>query len=264
MAERSPTCGVLFGGIGGDLLGLEAAGFEPRWAVEIDAHARSVLAQHWPEIQLLEDVRSEQVAHLPGVDLIAGGFPCQDISNAHTNGERRALAGPKSGLWRYFLEAALVHRPRWVIVENVAAWDRWVPKVRADLAQLGFASVPLELSAGTFGAPHKRPRCFVVADAHGEGESLRALDAEVARIRPVPRGGGYWRASRPVDLRVDDGLPRGMDRLRLLGNAVVPQVVEWIGRRLLEGLADRAVGHATARSAQNVLDQDPSTKAATA
>jgi len=231
MAE---TCGVLFGGIGGELRGLEQAGWEPRWVVEVDSDARQVLAHHWPTLPLYHDVRTVDWSTLEPVDLIAGGFPCQDISNAHTNGERRALDGPKSGLWRNMRDAVARLCPGWVLVENVGAWRRWVPQVRADLAELGYASLPLELPAGSFGAPHKRPRVFVVADADSQGESLLTIHEAVACLSPVPRGGGHWRSSKPADLRVADGLPGDMDRLRLLGNAVVPQVAEWIGRRILE------------------------------
>lgn len=231
---RKRTAGVLFGGIGGDMRGLERAGWKIEWAVERDWQARKVLRCHWPDVVLHDDVTTADWSRMWRVDLLAGGFPCQDISNAHTNGERLALEGSKSGLWRAFRTAVAVGEPRFVLVENVGAWRRWVPQVRADLCDLGYASVPVELPAGSFGAPHKRPRVFVVADSHGEGESLLAIDAAVARLSPVPRGGGDWRASKPVDLRVADGLPGEMDRLRLLGNAVVPQVVEWLGARILE------------------------------
>jgi DNA (cytosine-5)-methyltransferase 1 len=232
-ARLAPTFGSLFSGIGGMDLGLERAGWRCAWQVEIDSYARRVLAKHWPAVPRFRDVREVGTAELARVDLIAGGFPCQDISAAHTNGERLGIAGPRSGLWHEFARIVGELRPRAVIAENVDQWHRWLPDVRADLAGLGYASVPLELPAGALGALHPRPRVFVVAYANGESEPLRALHEEVAGLRPVARGDGHWRTPAPGVLRVADGLPGEMDRLRTLGNAVVPQVAEWLGQRLL-------------------------------
>jgi DNA (cytosine-5)-methyltransferase 1 len=224
----------LFSGIGGLDLGLERAGATIAGQVEIDPWCRKVLAKHWPEVPRHDDVRT--CAAWWGnrrADVVCGGFPCQDISDAHTNGVRSALAGAKSGLWRYFAAIVGELRPRWVIAENVAAWRRWVPDVRADLTTLGYASVPVEVSAGSRGAPHERPRVFVVANADSQGESLRAIHAQVAGLCPVPGSRGDWRNPFAGPVRVDDGLPCRMDRLRGLGNAVVPQVAEHLGRLIL-------------------------------
>jgi DNA (cytosine-5)-methyltransferase 1 len=224
------TAATLFSGIGGDALGLERAGFRILWNAEILPYPSSVLTARWPEVPNLGDVTYFDWSTVERPTVLAGGFPCQDISNAHTNGKRRSLDGPRSGLWRYFEDAIRQLRPRWSIIENVSAWERWVPEVRADLARLGYASLPVELSAGTFGAPHKRPRCFVVAHADRDGESLRSLDEEVARLSPLPRGGRDWRCPPPGGFRMADGIPNGVDRLHALGNSVVPVVVEFIGR----------------------------------
>jgi DNA (cytosine-5)-methyltransferase 1 len=228
------TFATVFSGIGGDALGLERAGWTPLWFSELDPFASNVLAARWPDVPNLGDITAVDWSTVERPHLLAGGFPCQDISDAHTNGVRLALDGLKSGLWRYYLAAIDALEPRWVVVENVSAFARWVPQVRADLAAHGYASLPLELSAGTFGAPHKRPRIFVVADADSEGESLLALHEKASRLRPVPRGGGDWRVAPPGVLRVADGIPDRMERLRAVGNSVVPTVVEWIGNRLME------------------------------
>ena len=219
--------GSAFAGIGGMDIGLERVGMVCAWQIENDPYCRLVLEHHWPDVPRYGDIRNAR--DLSPVDLIAGGFPCQDISNAHTNGARRGLDGTRSGLWSEFRRIVADTRPRWVLVENVAAPERWLSGVRADLALDGYASVPLELSAGTFGAPHRRPRIFVVAHADGEGEPLGALHAQVARLRPLPRRSGPWRLPPPGGLRVADGVPRAVDRCRVLGNAVVPDVAEWIG-----------------------------------
>jgi DNA (cytosine-5)-methyltransferase 1 len=225
----------LFAGIGGIDLGLERAGMTVVGQVEINPFCKRILEKHWPEVPRHDDVRTavEWWGNRPAPSVVAGGFPCQDISDAHTNGTRAALDGPRSGLWSAYRTVVAELKPRWVIAENVAAWRRWVPGVRSDLHELGYASVPLCLSAGSFGAPHKRPRVVVVADSHRDGESLRAIHAEVARLRPVPRGGGDWRDSSPVDFRVADGLPGAMDRDHALGNSVVPAVAEFVGRAVM-------------------------------
>ncbi len=231
----TPTFAELFTGIGGMALGLERAGWEPKWFCEIDPFCQRVLGKRWPRVPIYEDVRRLPYWKLDrSIDLLAGGFPCQDISNAHTNGERFALAGSKSALWEYFRYAVAELRPPWVVVENVAAWRRWVPHTRADLAYYGYASLPLELSAGSFGAPHRRPRVFVVAHANGEGQSLVAIHEEVARLRAPTGDGGCWRSPPAGALGVADGLLGEMDRLRALGNAVVPQVAQWLGERILK------------------------------
>lgn len=221
----------LFSGVGGLDRGLENAGHEIALQVENDPAAVAVLKRHWPHVPRYGDVRT---LHLlwGQAEMVCGGFPCQDVSNAHTNGNRKALTGEKSGLWREFARLVGECQPRWVLVENVAAWRRWVPDVRADLAGLGYASLPLELSAGAFGAPHRRPRVWVVAHADGQGEPLRAVHAQVAGLRPIPAGGGHWREPPPGVVRLDDGVPAGVDRRRLAGNAVVPQMAEWLGRAI--------------------------------
>lgn len=250
-SHRSPLRVLsLFSGIGAMDLGLELAGMEIAAQAEIEPHACRVLAERFPGVPNLGDVtsveweetRSGFIAHdhtghhsywLDDIDVIAGGFPCQDNSSARTRNERKGLDGDKSGLWREFARAVDYISPTWIIVENAPEWRRWVPRVRAELAGFGYATVPLLLSAGSFGAPHKRPRAVVVAHANGQGEPLVAIHAEVARLRPHARGAGYWRQPRPGDIRVADGAPDRMDRLRACGNAVVPQVFEWLGRQII-------------------------------
>lgn len=118
------SIGSLFSGVGGLELGLERAGLGPvRWQVEIDAFCRGVLAKHWPKADRLTDVRSVGAATLAHVDLICGGFPCQDLSCANTGGA--GLAGERSGLWWEYERIIDELRPRWVVVEN--PHHRWAP-----------------------------------------------------------------------------------------------------------------------------------------
>lgn len=159
------TIGSLFSGIGGLELGLEACGLGPViWQAEIDPHARAVLEQHWPEVRRYNDVR-EIDANAPPPEIICGGFPCQDISNA---GKRAGIGGEKSGLWSEYARIIRALRPRVVFVENVAALAvRGLDRVLGDLASLGFDAEWDVLRASDVGAPHLRARLFILAYAHG-------------------------------------------------------------------------------------------------
>lgn len=160
------TIGSLFAGIGGLELGLErATGGRVVWQVEQEPFCREILAKHWPDAdRSVTDVR-EAGPTLPWVDVICGGFPCQDLSVA---GKGAGLEGARSGLWREFARIVSEIRPRAVVIENTGhAWRRWVPFVRADLWAVGYASVPFRVRAVDVGAPHQRSRVFVVAHANG-------------------------------------------------------------------------------------------------
>ena len=262
------TIGSLFSGIGGLELGLERAGLGPvLWQCEIDPFCRRVLAKHWPTVTRFEDVTRPR--DYPHVDLICGGFPCQDVSSA---GARRGLGGQKSSLWWHYAEVVRRVRPRFVVVENVASGQKlWLPHVRHQLHLLGYGTRAVALAASDVGAPHRRRRVFVVADADGDGELALALDGEVAgapkasaaavrrralqqrrrrEVRPeaadtVRRGAPGWRDPEPGMVRVVHGVPRGVDglgaRRRALGNSVVPQCAEVIGR-VVAGLSGSEAG----------------------
>ena len=106
--------GSLFSGIGGLDLGFERAGFEVAFQCEIDPHARRVLAQHWPGVECYPDVST--LNRPPAVDVLCGGFPCQDVSVA---GRRAGLDGERSGLWFEFHRILSVALPRFCVIENV-------------------------------------------------------------------------------------------------------------------------------------------------
>lgn len=228
--------GSLFSGIGGLELGLERAGMQTVFQVEIDPYAQKVLSKHWPHVPRFSDVRDVGAHNLPACDVLALGFPCQNLSSANTGGTRNGLSGGKSGLWTEALRIARELRPVALVVENVArAWQQWVPVVRRDLWALGYASVPLLLRAEGLGAPHARARVFVVAYAHGDGESVRSVHAEASRLCAAPGLDGHWRQAPPGGFRLDDGVSPGMGghQLRGYGNAVMPQMAEVIGRAMV-------------------------------
>ncbi|MBK8260202.1 MAG: DNA cytosine methyltransferase [Nannocystis sp.] len=226
------TIGSLFSGIGGLELGLERAGLGPvMWQCEIDADARTVLRRHWPSAELHRDVRALDAATLPHVDVICGGFPCQDLSSANVVA-RSGLDGKRSGLWVEYLRVVRDVRPRWVVVENVGAvWPEWVPVVRGDLHAIGYPSVPLRVSTADVGLTHHRDRVFVVADADREGQSLRAIHAALAGVLAATgRDREDARAACREAVSRDDGLPARLARLP--GNSVSPAVSEVIGRAI--------------------------------
>src|SRR5437868_5460774 len=115
---RGVNVGSLFSGIGGFELGFERAGMRVSWQVEQDAYCRAVLARHFPDAARFEDVREVGAQNLDPVDLICGGFPCQDLSSA---GRGAGIDGARSGLWSEFARIVCELRPRYVVVENVPA-----------------------------------------------------------------------------------------------------------------------------------------------
>jgi DNA (cytosine-5)-methyltransferase 1 len=236
----------LFSGIGGLELGLEAAGVGHTVVqVEQDPYCRAVLRRHWPEANQLEDIRYVRGQDLQNPDLICGGFPCQDVSAA---GRGAGLAGARSGLWYEFARLVGEARPSWVVVENVASGaKRWVDAVRGSLGQLGYETLPIPIAASDVGAPHLRRRVFIVAHANSrrrEGERQPAQTGQQSKAGREPDGRGGSRpeapqphrahegwASGPPVCGVDDGASTRLDRdrLRALGNAVVPQCAMVVG-----------------------------------
>jgi DNA (cytosine-5)-methyltransferase 1 len=270
------TFGSLFAGIGGIDLGLERAGMVCVFQVEINDFCQKVLAKHWPEVSRFADIRGLSGADLPRADVLAGGFPCQDLSSA---GKKAGIYGEKSGLWAEFARLVCEIRPRAVIVENVPGLlVSGMARVLGDLAELGYDAQWDSISAHSVGAPHIRDRVFIQAyrrDTDKSSKSVNAVydkdtqrmctscpvsDADGDELRQqrqrdgkqqrkpgavIARGyGSKWRAytkskyweAEPGICRVVDGLPNRMDRVRALGNAVVPQCAEIVGRQVMEML----------------------------
>ena len=256
--------GSLFAGIGGFDLGFERAGMECAWQVEIDPFCRKVLAKHWPNVRRHDDVRTFPPAGDWSVDVICGGFPCQDISLA---GPGLGLDGKRSGLWWEFHRIVKTLRPKYAAIENVSALrSRGLDQVLGALAAIGFDAEWHCVPASAVGAPHRRDRIWIVAHANGAerrieqqlevstGERPRdQLDwggedvcnsngtrLEVRQGEPgyprsqftAPERTDWWLVEPSVG-RVAHGIPGRVDRLRGLGNAVVPQVAEYIARRIL-------------------------------
>lgn len=158
--------GSLFAGIGGLELGLEWAGVgHTVWQVEKDPYCRQVLAEHWPDATRYDDVCTVGAHNLAPVDVICGGFPCQDISYA---GKGAGLEGARSGLWYEFARIIGEMGPRYVVVENVRALlTRGIDQVLGTLADLGYDAEWSTLRASDVGAPHRRERVFLIAWLQG-------------------------------------------------------------------------------------------------
>jgi DNA (cytosine-5)-methyltransferase 1 len=280
----------LFSGIGGFSLGLERAGMRTVAFCEIDPYARAVLRKHWPDVPQYDDVRTLTADRLAAdgiaVDVICGGFPCQDISFA---GKGAGLEGERSGLWSEIARLVGELRPRFVFVENVSALlARGLGDVLGDLASLGYDAEWHCIPASAVGAPHRRDRVWIVAYPNGRGQqgsSERHREAEQdpadrdTRRRYAgglrqdvadphePRLEGWLRESlrqcasertagasgasglaatwlaEPDVGRVANGVPKRVDRLRCLGNAVVPQIPEIIGRAIMRVSDEATAAH---------------------
>ena len=265
------TVGSLFAGIGGFDLGLEWVGMKVLWQVEIDDYCNQVLAKHWPHVARFRDVRECGSHNLAPVDLICGGFPCQGFSYA---GKRRGKADDRY-LWPEMLRIIAALRPAWVLGENVPGIiGLALDTVRSDLEGEGYQVQPLVIPACAVGAPHRRDRVWIVAynperaGRQGRAGSLAAIadsdgqedglpqPASIDAADSKPDGllhdklrqqqtdpytiGNVWWAVEPNVGRVANGIPRRVDRLRALGNAVVPQVVEVLGRAIVRAVAGEA------------------------
>jgi DNA (cytosine-5)-methyltransferase 1 len=222
------TFGSLFSGIGGIDLGLERAGWSCEWQVELDSFRREVLRRRFPGSEIHNDVTTIDAPMLRPVHLICGGFPCEDISRV---GRRAGITGAKSGLWSHMHRIVRYLQPDYVLVENsTSLLVRGLDRVVADLAAIGYDAEWDCLPAAAFGAPHIRDRIYLLA--YPRERRHRASDETVFAGWASSQLHGGWAPEPGVD-RVADGIPGRVDRLAALGDAVVPAVAEWIGRRIM-------------------------------
>lgn len=237
------TFGSLFAGIGGIDLGLERAGMECKWQVEIDAFCRNVLQKYWPQVPKFGDIKELTGDELTSVDVVAGGFPCQPASNAGIRGGQ----SDSRWLWPHFARIVTHLRPRYIIMENVPGLltvdnGHAFERILTDLADLGFDAEWETISACSFGAPHSRSRLFLVAyppsnDGPDEGEEKEPFSFGL--LQPGREGSDdgnrRWLPEPEMD-RVAHGISSRVVRPQLtaIGNAVIPQIPEWIGHRIME------------------------------
>lgn len=239
---------ALFAGSGGGILGGKLLGWKTVCAVEIKESSREVLARrqtegHLEPFPIWDDVRTFDGKPWRGIiDVVSGGFPCQDISVAKQNAE--GITGARSSMWGEMARIICEVEPKYVFVENSPALAfRGLGVVLGDLAKMGFNARWGVFSAADVGAPHIRERIWILADTGSEIEyrPVFAQDSpKLGRIETiggenwelfnmvagVPTGRGRWREmGEPGLVRGDDGLAETLDRLHGIGNGQVPAVV---------------------------------------
>lgn len=255
--------GSLFAGIGGFELGLERSwgNAETIWQVEREEFCQKILQKHWPKSTIYNDVRDITKNNVEPVDVLIGGFPCQDVSLA---GKQKGVNdGEKSSFWWEMWRIASEIRPRVIIMENVANIIRLGGvDVIGSLTQIGYDCEWTIISALQFGAPHLRERWFGVAysNGHRSNQTQHRRSPRITRAQSKIYGRRssiqnsnqtYWKQTTPPQSTicgVDDGIPNWMDRatrkehnqrLQTLGNAIVPQCSQWVGDQILKsGLLD--------------------------
>ena len=250
--------GSLFSGIGGFELGFESTGrFQTAWQVECDPYANKVLAKHWPNVRRHDDVRTWPEKDTEPVDVLMGGFPCQDISTA---GSKKGLEGERSGLFFEIIRIAGILRPRFICLENVAALATsrgGLNRVIGHLTDAGYDCEWEIISAKSVGAWHQRRRMFIIATRNVADTSSQRCQETVVRLpeqgceagsevllpkdkrtrqtppwQRVSDPASYWQ-SEPRICRVVDGLPNRVDRVTVIGNAICPQVSRIVAERVI-------------------------------
>jgi DNA (cytosine-5)-methyltransferase 1 len=260
-------CLDLFSGIGGFALACEWAGIETAAFCEIDPYCQAVLKKHFPEIPCHSDIRTLQGGEFEGIDLICGGFPCQPYSVA---GNHKGANDPRD-LWPEMLRVIASYKPSWICAENTPGFiGLGLDPAWADLEASGYEVGAVVLPALSSGAPHIRQRLFIVAHAHCErihiepwrgtragGEDTaqptwngadRAMEYPASNRRIERRPESSWGLApsrrwwdvEPHVGRVAHGVPRRVDRLKCLGNAVVPQQVYPILKAIVDYETNRS------------------------
>ncbi|GAB1376828.1 hypothetical protein MASR1M48_16800 [Lactococcus petauri] len=243
----------LFSGIGGFSIGLENANMETVAFCEIDPHCREILKQHWPSVPIFEDIKklkgTTNIPHITrdyrplqgNIDVICGGFPCQDISIA---GTKKGIKGERSGLWKEYKRLIGEVRPTFAIIENVANLrSKGLVTVLQDLWQLGYDAEWAVISAKSVGAWHERKRVWIIAFPHGYdfrlGVEASATKKEKQEWWSKARSALSFKWSdQPSICRTVNGVSAGLDerkrkrRIKQLGNSVLPQIPELIGKEV--------------------------------
>jgi DNA (cytosine-5)-methyltransferase 1 len=240
----------LFSGIGGFALAARNVGWQTVAFCESEPYCQAILRKHWPDALIYDDVRTLTADRLDAdgagrVDIITGGFPCQDLSTA---GQRRGISGERSGLWGQYARLIGELQPRYAVMENVSnllAGERgaWFGRLLGDLAEIGYDAEWHCIPASAIGAPHRRDRAWIIAhtqeglrdrvlfpgplNAEGDQEGFQRVWSMLSARRA--RGGPIADFGR---LRAADGLSARVDEIAALGNAIVPAIAERIFRAI--------------------------------
>jgi DNA (cytosine-5)-methyltransferase 1 len=240
----------LFSGIGGFSIGFERAGHKTMAFCEIDEFCQKVLKKNWPHIPIYSDVtkltkKGLEKDGIKTIDIITGGFPCQDLSSA--GNQKGIIEGARSNLWGEMCRLIGEIRPKYAIMENVTGLltgDRgaWFGKLLRDLAALGYNAEWHCIRASAVGLPHSRDRVWIIAHPAKERPAVHAQILNRAAIESA------WKTSEQIlgnpswewllvngdlrDYRKHNGLSQAAYRVGSCGNAVVPRIVEIIGKQL--------------------------------
>ena len=227
----------LCSGIGGFSLGLERAGMETVAFCEVDKKCRKILKKHWPDVPIFNDIYDLKGDEFEQPRLICAGMPCQPFS----------VAGIRLGkdddryVWPEVFRLVEAIKPDWCVFENVVGLlNMGIEIMLADLESAGYSFQVFNIPACAVDAPHERQRIFIIANSNREGLEGRQEAINTERQRQwtlgscdslaVPRRG--WLPGTGIR-GVDDGISRRMYRIKMLGNSIVPQLVEVLGRAIL-------------------------------
>jgi len=214
----------LFSGIGGFALAANAAGFRTSVFCEQDDYCAKVLRRHWPNVPIIPDVKEFDGTRWKGADLLTGGFPCQPFSNA---GLKLGKEDNDRYLWPEMFRVIKEARPRFVLAENVTPLIRLaIDEVLSDLGSEGYTTGTVVLPACALNAPHRRPRCWILAHSNSERGCGGKRERKYAADAREPSGSPELRQwdTEPAVGRVAHGIPHRTHRLKALGNSIVPQV----------------------------------------
>jgi len=239
------------------------------WQSEIDPYACKVLSKHWPKVPNHGNIKNIHWGNVVRPDILCGGYPCQPFSSA---GKRNGANDPRH-LWPWVREAISELRPKYAILENVRGHiTLGLSTVLGELASIGYDAEWQIVSANSVGAPHLRERVIIIAHPFRElantdnsGQLQRqpqiftahrwlnalnltrssstnvadthSISGHIEHQRQVLQpnfAGCSWWQTEPNVGRVADGIPHRVDRLRGLGNSVVPQVAELVGRMVID------------------------------
>lgn len=215
---------------------------------EIEKYPQSILKKHWPDVPIFKDIRklNKEVlndAGIKSIDVICGGFPCQDLSIA---GKQKGIEAERSGLWSEYKRLIGEIRPRYAIMENVTnllsgGGGQWFGRLLRDLAEVGYDAEWHCIPASYIGACHTRDRVWIVAYPYSfmleRGAQKPIFRQQHLQIEPSGRFEKFRTRSDLPSSRFcshDDGVSERASKLKALGNAVVPQIPELIGRAIMQ------------------------------
>jgi len=238
------THGSFFTGIGGFDLVAESCGIENLFQVEIDKFCNKVLEKNFPDVKKYRDIKEFDGTRYRGtIDIISGGFPCQPFSIA---GKRKGREDERA-LFPELLRCIAEIQPRWCILENVCGFiniqnGEYAEEAFTSLENEGYKIQPFIIPASAVGAPHRRDRIWIIANANNNGlqRSIQPHKSKRAQSydQQLSRCSREWNRN-PFEVatelcRMDARIPNRVDRLKSLGNSIVPQVAKVIFETILE------------------------------